>query len=116
MCSRFNSVRISSLSLASSDPIGSSINIALGLRTMALPTATRCISPLLSSDGFLWRIDSILSTLATSLTRRSIQRDPGGSAMRQDTREAGARAVRRIREIAERRLGALGDGFAQFLQ
>ena len=44
-------------------------NIAFGLRTMALPTATRCISPLLSSEGFLLRIDSIPRTLATSLTR-----------------------------------------------
>ena len=51
MCSRLISARISSRSLASSAPIGSSIRIAFGLRTNARPIATRCMSPPESADG-----------------------------------------------------------------
>ena len=45
MCSRFSSARMSSRSLASRAPIGSSISSAFGRRTSARPIATRCMSP-----------------------------------------------------------------------
>ena len=69
MCSRLISARISSRSLASSAPIGSSIRSALGRRTSARPIATRCMSPPDSADGFLssrWVICSVRATARTS--------------------------------------------------
>ncbi len=51
MCRRLISARMSSRSLASSAPIGSSISIAFGRRTSARPMATRCMSPPDSADG-----------------------------------------------------------------
>jgi hypothetical protein len=53
-CRRLISARISSRSLASSAPIGSSISIAFGRRTSARPIATRCMSPPDSADGRLF--------------------------------------------------------------
>ena len=68
-CSRFSSARISSRSLASSAPIGSSISIALGRRTSARPMATRCMSPPDSAEGRRFSRCSICSTSATRAHR-----------------------------------------------
>ena len=70
-CRRLSSVRISSRSLASSAPIGSSISSALGRRTSARPMATRCMSPPDSALGRLSSRCSMRRWRATSRTRWS---------------------------------------------
>ena len=62
---------MSSRSLASSAPIGSSIRSAFGRRTSARPIATRCMSPPESCDGRLPSSRSIRSDAATARTLRS---------------------------------------------
>ena len=64
-----------SRSLASSEPIGSSISSALGRRTRARPMATRCMSPPESAEGLRpsrWPMPMAWATLRTDLSTSSL--------------------------------------------